>query len=188
MIENVLKFSIEHRYLVLMGIILIAAIGIFSLQRLPIDAVPDITPNQVQVNTDFPGLSPVEIEKQITFPIENALAGIPGLTYTRSLSRNGFSQVVATFRDDVSVYFARQQVNERLVEARKNLPFGVDPKMGAITTGLGEVYVWAVSYKHPDGKAAVRIDDGSPGWQSDGSYLTPEGQRLVTDFQRTSIP
>ncbi|MGO8819767.1 MAG: efflux RND transporter permease subunit [Desulfomonilaceae bacterium] len=184
MLENVLKFSIEHRYLVLMGIVLIAAIGIFSLQRLPIDAVPDITPNQVQVNTDFPGLSPVEIEKQITFPIENALAGIPGLTYTRSLSRNGFSQVVATFRDNVSVYFARQQVNERLVEARKNLPPGVDPKMGAITTGLGEVYVWAVSYKHPDGKAAVKIDDGSPGWQSDGSYLTPEGQRLVTDLQR----
>jgi cobalt-zinc-cadmium resistance protein CzcA len=185
MIENVLKFSIEHRYLVLMGIILIFAIGIFSLQRLPIDAVPDITPNQVQVNTDFPGLSPVEIEKQITFPIENALAGIPGLMYTRSLSRNGFSQVVATFRDDVSVYFARQQVNERLVEARKNLPPGVDPKMGAITTGLGEVYVWAVSYKHPDGKV-VRIDDGSPGWQSDGSYLTLEGHRLVTDFQRTA--
>ena len=185
MLENVLKFSIEHRYLILMGIVLIAAIGIFSLQRLPIDAVPDITPNQVQVNTDFPGLSPVEIEKQITFPLENALAGIPGLTYTRSLSRNGFSQIVATFRDDVSVYFARQQVNERLAEARKNLPPGVDPKMGAITTGLGEVYVWAVSYKYPDGNV-VKINDGAPGWQSDGSYLTPEGERLVTDLQQTA--
>ncbi len=185
MLENALKFSIEHRYLILMGIVLIVVIGLFSLRRLPIDAVPDITPNQVQVNTDFPGFSPVEIEKQITFPLENALAGIPGLAYTRSLSRNGFSQVVATFRDDVSVYFARQQVNERLAEARKNLPPGVDPKMGAITTGLGEVYVWAVSYKYPDGNV-VKIDDGSPGWQSDGSYLTPEGQRLVTDLQQTA--
>jgi cobalt-zinc-cadmium resistance protein CzcA len=105
MLEKVLKFSIEPRYLVLMGFIAIALIGLFSLQRLPIDAVPDITPNQVQVNTEFPGFSPVDIEKQITFPIETALSGIPGLTYTRSLSRNGFSQVVAIFRDDVSIHF-----------------------------------------------------------------------------------
>jgi len=139
MLEKVLKFSIEHRYLVLMVVVAVAFIGLFSLQRLPIDAVPDITPVQVQVNTEFPGFSPVDIEKQITFPIENALAGIPGLTYTRSLSRNGFSQVVAIFRDDVSIYFARQQVNERLVEARRNLPSGAEPKMGAITPGLGEV-------------------------------------------------
>ena len=177
MLEKVLKFSIEHRYLVLMGFVAIALLGLFSLQHLPIDAVPDITPNQVQVNTEFPGFSPVDIEKQITFPIETALAGIPGLTYTRSLSRNGFSQVVAVFRDDVSIYFARQQVNERLVEARKNLPSGAEPKMGAITTGLGEVYVWTVDYQHPEGKKA-EINDGSPGWQSDGSYLTPEGQTL----------
>ncbi|MDR3604573.1 MAG: CusA/CzcA family heavy metal efflux RND transporter [Syntrophaceae bacterium] len=185
MLEKVLKFSIEHRYLVLMGFIAIALLGLFSLQRLPIDAVPDITPNQVQVNTEFPGFSPVDIEKQISFPIETALSGIPGLTYTRSLSRNGFSQVVAIFRDDVSIYFARQQVNERLVEARKNLPSGAEPKMGAITTGLGEVYVWTVGYKHPDGKGA-EIKDGSPGWQTDGSYLTPEGQTLVTDLQQSA--
>jgi heavy metal efflux system protein len=185
MLEKVLRFSIEHRYLVLLGVVAVAAIGVYSLQRLPIDAVPDITPNQVQVNTEFPGLSPVEIEKQITFPIETALAGIPGLTYTRSLSRNGFSQVVATFRDDVGIYFARQQVNERLVEARRILPSGAEPKMGAITTGLGEVYVWTVDYEHPNGKGA-EVKDGTPGWQSDGSYLTPEGQRLSTNLQQTA--
>lgn len=185
MLEKVLKFSIEHRYLVLMAVVAVAFIGLFSLQRLPIDAVPDITPNQVQVNTEFPGFSPIDIEKQITFPLENALAGIPGLTYTRSLSRNGFSQVIAIFRDDVSIYFARQQVNERLVEARRNLPSGAEPKMGAITTGLGEVYVWTVGYEHADGKGA-NIKDGFAGWQSDGSYLTPEGQGLVTSLQQTA--
>jgi len=185
MLGRFLGFSIEHRYLVLLGIVAVSAIGAYSLQRLPIDAVPDITPNQVQINTEFPGLSPVEIEKQITFPIETALAGIPGLTYTRSLSRNGFSQVVAVFRDDVSIYFARQQVNERLIESRKNLPSGAEPQMGAITTGLGEVYVWTVDYEHPAGKGA-EIKDGTPGWQNDGSYLAPEGQRLSTELQRTA--
>lgn len=185
MLEKVLKFSVEHRYLVLMGVVCVSFIGLFSLQRLPIDAVPDITPVQVQVNTEFSGFSPIDIEKQITFPVENALAGIPGLIYTRSLSRNGFSQVVAIFRDDVSIYFARQQVNERLVEARRNLPAGAEPKMGAITTGLGEVYVWTVGYSHPDGKGA-NVKDGLPGWQSDGSYLTPDGQRLVTILEQTA--
>ena len=95
MLERVLKFSIEHRYLIVLGIIAVAALGAYSLQRLPIDAVPDITPNQVQINTVVAGLSPLEIEKQVTFPIETALAGIPGLTQTRSLSRNGFSQVLS---------------------------------------------------------------------------------------------
>jgi len=183
MLEQILKFSIEHRFLIVLGVAALAGIGVYSLQRLPIDAVPDITPNQVQINTIVAGLSPVEIEKQITFPIETALAGTPGLTHTRSLSRNGFSQVVAVFRDDVDIYFARQQVNERLVDARKNLPSNTEPRMGAITTGLGEVYVWTVDFVHPDGKYAD-IRDDSPGWQSDGSYLTPERQRLSTDLER----
>ncbi|MEW6136915.1 MAG: CusA/CzcA family heavy metal efflux RND transporter [Thermodesulfobacteriota bacterium] len=183
MLERVLKFSIEHRYLIVLGIVVVAALGVYSLQRLPIDAVPDITPNQVIINTVFAGLSPVEIEKQVTFPIETALAGIPGLTQTRSLSRNGFSQVIAVFRDDVNIYFARQQVNERLIEARRVLPSGVEPRMGPISTGLGEVYTWTVEYEHPGGKGA-KVDDGSPGWQSDGVYLTPEGQRLSTDLEQ----
>jgi len=185
MLERILKFAIEHRFLIVIGIAAIAGIGVYSLQRLPIDAVPDITPNQVQINTVFAGLSPVEIEKQVTFPIETALAGAPGLTNTRSLSRNGFSQVVAVFKDDVDIYFARQQVNERLIEARKSLPPGADPKMGAITTGLGEVYVWTVDYEHLRGKGA-RIKDGSPGWQSGGAYLTSEGQRLTTELEQAA--
>ena len=183
MLERILKFSIDHRFLIVLGIATLAGIGVYSLQRLPIDAVPDITPNQVQINTVAAGLSPVEIEKQVTFPLETALAGIPGLISTRSLSRNGFSQVIATFRDDVDIYFARQQVNERLVEARKTLPSKAEPTMGAITTGLGEVYVWTVDYEHPGGKGA-QTKDGSPGWQSDGAYLTPEGHRLTTELEQ----
>src|SRR5690349_13330337 len=118
MLERTLKFSVQHRFLVVMLAVAVAGLGAWSLKRLPIDAVPDITNNQVQINTVFAALSPVEVEKQITFPVETALAGIPGLQSTRSLSRNGFSQVTAIFEDSVDIYFARQQVNERLGEAR----------------------------------------------------------------------
>src|SRR5678810_298213 len=114
MLERILKFSIHHRFLVVMLAVAVAGVGVFSLQRLPIDAVPDITNNQVQINTLFAALSPVEVEKQVTFPIETALAGIPGLQSTRSLSRNGFSQITAVFDDGTDIYFARQQVKERL--------------------------------------------------------------------------
>jgi heavy metal efflux system protein len=132
MLERILKFSIHHRYLVVMLTVLAAAVGVWSLKRLPIDAVPDITNNQIQINTLFAALSPVEVEKQVTFPVETALAGIPGLQSTRSLSRNGFSQVTAVFDDDVDIYFARQQVNERLGEAKESLPPGAEPSMGPI--------------------------------------------------------
>ena len=118
MLQRVLNFSVQHRFLVVMLAFAVAGLGVWSLSRLPIDAVPDITNNQVQINTVFAALSPVEVEKQITFPVETALAGIPGLQSTRSLSRNGFSQVTAIFDDDVDIYFARQQVNERLAEAK----------------------------------------------------------------------
>lgn len=185
MLDRVLSFAIVHRYLVLLGTLVLAAAGLYSVQYLPIDAVPDITPNQVQINTEIPGLTPVEIEKQVTYPIEIALTGIPGLTSTRSLSRIGFSQVTAVFRDKVDIYFARQQVSERIIEAKKGMPTGAEPKMGPITTGLGEIYVWTVDYRHENGKGAV-VKDGVPGWQSDGSYLTPEGQRLKTEIERTA--
>ena len=161
----------------------IALIGAVALQRLPIDAVPDITNNQVQINTEYPALSPEEIEKQVTFPLEYSLAGIPGLEYTRSISRNGFSQVTAVFRDDVDIYFARQQVNERLTEARENLPEGAEPRMGPISTGLGEVYMYVVEYEHPEGNSA-EIQNGQAGWQKDNSYLTPEGERLYTEVEK----
>ncbi len=185
MLESVLHFSIKNRWLILLLTALVAAVGVFSLKRLPIDAVPDITNNQVQINAMAPSLSPTEVEKQVTFPIENALAGIPGLQSTRSLSRNGFSQVTAVFDDDLNIYFARQQVTERLGEAKESLPEGVEPVMGPIATGLGEVYMWTVAYEHPHGQGAP-VSDGQPGWQSDGSYLTPENRRLANNLERSS--
>lgn len=185
MIERILGFSLHHRYMIALATAVMAAIGFWSLQNLPIDAVPDITNNQVQINTTAPALSPLEIEKQVTFPVETALAGIPGLESTRSISRNGFSQVTAVFRDDVDIYFARQQVNERLTEAKETLPQGAEPVMGAISTGLGEIYMWTVAYTHPKGQGAA-IKDGEPGWQSNGSYLTPEGHKLKGDVELAS--
>ena len=184
MLERLLKVSILHRGFVVLVVLVFAGIGLLSLQRLPIDAVPDITNNQVQINTVVASLSPVEVEKQITFPIETALAGIPGLESTRSLSRNGFSQVTAVFQDDVSIYFARQQVAERLTEARESLPSGAEPRMGAISTGLGEIYMWTVEYHQPDTSQTAQA--GDPGWQPDGSYLTPEGEVLQTALERAA--
>lgn len=183
MIARLLAFSVHQRWLVVMLTLVAAAYGVYSLDKLPIDAVPDITNNQVQINTIAPSLSPVDIEKQITFPIETALAGISGLEYTRSLSRNGFSQVTAVFSETTDIYFARQQTGERLREAEKNLPDGVTPKLGPISTGLGEIYMWTVQYAPADSEP---LEDGKPGPQSDGSYLTPEGQRLTTDVERSA--
>ncbi len=182
MLEALLHFSIKNRWLIVILTALLGGVGVFALQRLPIDAVPDITNNQVQVNAIAPSLSPFEVEKQVTFPMENALAGIPGLEYTRSLSRNGFAQVTAVFEDGVDIYFARQQVGERLREASESLPPGVETTMGPISTGLGEVYMYTVEYEHPHGKGAT-VHDGQPGWQSDGAYLTQERTRLVNDLE-----
>jgi len=184
MLERVLQLAIERRWLIVLCIVALAGYGVYSLQRLPVDAVPDITNNQVQINTVVAEFSPVEIEQQITFPVETALAGIPGLVSTRSLSRNGFSQVTAVFRDNVNVYFARQQVNERLSAARASLPPGAEPTMGAISTGLGEVYMWTVAYA-PWTQSAPSASK-TPGWQTDGSYLTPEGKRLTTPLERAA--
>jgi heavy metal efflux system protein len=172
MISHVLALSIQHRWVVVLLSLSAVALGLWSLIRLPIDAVPDITNKQVQVNTTAPALSPVEIEKQVTFRIETALAGIPGLDNTRSISRNGFSQVTAVFSEKTDIYFARQQVSERLLELRPNLPRGVEPKMGPISTGLGEIYMWSIGFV-PRGADA-------------GAYVTPEGDRLDTEVQRAA--
>jgi cobalt-zinc-cadmium resistance protein CzcA len=182
MLTHVLKLSIQHRWLVLMLTLAAAAVGLSSLLKLPIDAVPDISSKIVQITTVYSSLSPAEVEKQIAFPIETALAGIPGLRSTRSLTRNGFSQVEAVFEDDINIYFARQQVLERLAEAREELPPGAEPRMGAITTGLGEIYVYVIQYQHPGGKGA-QVQAGKAGWQADGSYLTPEGERLMSEVE-----
>ena len=185
MLQRILRFSIYHPGFVLLLTIFGVAAGVVSLLRLPIDAVPDITNNQVQINTVAPSLSPFEVEKQVTFPVETSLAGIPGLEYTRSLSRNGFSQVTAVFEDAVDIYFARSQVNERIGQVRESLPPGAEPAMGPIATGLGEIYMWTVGFDHPDGQG-VAVRDGEPGWQSDGSYRTPEGERLRTNVERAA--
>ncbi|MBA4118857.1 MAG: CusA/CzcA family heavy metal efflux RND transporter [Candidatus Puniceispirillum sp.] len=181
MLEKIVQWVTQKRYLVIFLVALITLFGAISLKFLPIDAVPDITNNQVQINTSVPGFSPFEMEKQVTFPIETALSGIPGLQSTRSLSRNGFSQVTAIFDDSVNIYFARQQVSEKLTEAKENLPPNTDPKMGAISTGLGEIYMWTLQFEDPQ---KTKIENGKPGFQSDGSYLTPEGQRLTRAHEK----
>jgi cobalt-zinc-cadmium resistance protein CzcA len=182
MLENIVQWVTKKRFFVVFLVFITSIFGIISLKYLPIDAVPDITNNQVQINTIVSGFSPFQIEKQVTFPIETALSGIPGLQSTRSLSRNGFSQVTAIFNDDVNIYFARQQVSEKLTEAKENLPANVAPKMGAISTGLGEIYMWTLQYEHPN---TAKIVDGKPGFQSDGSYLTPEGYILKKDYEKS---
>src|ERR1700730_447642 len=183
MIERILASSVRNRWLVVLATLAAAVSGAWSLTKLPIDAVPDVTNVQVQINAIAPALTPIEIEKQVTFPVETALAGTPGLETTRSFSRNGFAQVTAVFTDRTDIYFARQQVAERLNEAKTNLPPGVELRMGPISTRLGEVYWWSVEYAPTDERASMR--DGKPGWQNDGSYLTPEGERLTDEFQRT---
>jgi cobalt-zinc-cadmium resistance protein CzcA len=180
LIASVLAFSVHRRWIVVLAAVMLCGLGIAAMTRLPIDAVPDITNNQVQINTYASALSPVDVEKQITYPIEAALAGIPGLEYTRSLSRNAFSQVTAVFTDRTDIYFARNQINERLSEIRDSLPGGATLRLGPVATGLGEIYMWAVRYAPPGDK----IVDGKPGWQSSGAYLTPEGQLLETELAR----
>jgi cobalt-zinc-cadmium resistance protein CzcA len=181
MIEGVINFAIRRRWVVVVAGIAVACFGAFALTKLPIDAVPDITNKQVLINTVAPALSPVEIEKQIAFPIETALAGTPGLESTRSLSRNGFSQITAVFKESTDIYFARQQVGERLTEVRARLPQGVEPRIGLISTGLGEIYMWTV---HFTDKPARR--DGMPGLQRDGRFLTPDGQLLDGEVEKTA--
>ncbi len=185
MIEKILKFSIHYPFQILVFTLVIAGIGIYAFVKLPIDAVPDITNNQVQINISLPGYSPTQMEKQVTYVIETALAGIPGLEMTRSFSRNAFSQVTAVFEDSVNIYFARQQINERLSEIKEVLPKGADTKMGPISTGLGEIYMWTVDFAHPHGVGAAK-QDGIPGWQKDNAYLTPEGHLLKSDLDQES--
>ena len=185
MIERILSTSVHLRWLVAFLTLLVIGFGAWQITRLPIDAVPDVTNRQVQISTFAPTLGPVDIEKQVTFPVETALAGIPGLEITRSFSHNGFSQVTAVFTDATDIYFARAQVTERLAQARDSLPAGVQPNLAPLSTGLGEIFFYSVAFRHPDGKG-VKTVDGKPGWQSDGSYLTPEGERLTTELAKAA--
>jgi len=183
MISRLVTFSVERRWLVLLLTAAAALAGLFALQRLPIDAVPDITNNQVQVNVLAPSLSPDQLERQVSFVIETSLAGIPGLEFTRSLNRNGFAQITAVFSDKTDIYFARQQVSERMRMAEDRLPQGVMPEMGPIATGLGDIFMWTVEYRELD---KVRHRDGEPGLQRNGSYITPEGEHLVTEADKAT--
>ena len=142
LLERIVTTSIRLRWAVLAAVLVLCALGIWSFQRLPIDATPDITNVQVQINSEAVGFSPLEAEQRVTFPIETAIAGLPGLDYTRSISRYGLSQVTAVFADGTDIYFARQLINERLQTARSQLPPGVEPEMGPIATGLGEIFMY----------------------------------------------
>lgn len=157
MFERILHFSIHQRWLVLIATCGMALLGAYNFQRLPIDAVPDITNIQVQINTEAPGYSPLEVEQRVTFPIETAMAGLPGLEQTRSLSRYGLSQVTVIFKDGTDLYFARQQVGQRIQEAKGQLPSGLEPTMGPIATGLGEIFMWTV-----EAEPGARKPDGTP--------------------------
>ncbi len=162
MIERVLQFSIRRPWVVVTLTLAMAAIGVYSYSRLPIDAVPDITNVQLQINTEASGYTPLEVEQRITFPVETALAGLPALDYTRSISRYGLSQVTVVFEDGTDIYFARQLVNERIQSVRNQLPADLVPTMGPIATGLGEVFLWTVEAE-PGAKGA----DGRPYAEAD---------------------
>ena len=155
MLEKILKISIQHRLFVILATLAVAVLGAYNFQILPIDAVPDITNVQVQINTEAPGFTPAEVERRITFPVETAIAGLPKISHTRSISRYGLSQVTVIFEDDTDIYFARQLVGSRLQEVKSKLPSGVEPIMGPIATGLGEIFMWTVDqvdgFTKPDG-------------------------------------
>lgn len=157
MFEKIIRFAILQRHLVLLAILGLAAAGFYSWQKLAIDAVPDITNIQVQINTHAPGYSPLETEQRITYPLETALAGLPHLQQTRSLSRYGLSQITVIFKDGTDIHFARQLVNQRVQEVRAQLPSGINPALGPISSGLGEIYLWTVQAA-PDARKA----DGKP--------------------------
>ena len=169
MFEKIIRFSIGQRWLVLLMVLGMAALGVYNYQKLPIDAVPDITNVQVQINTAAPGYSPLEAEQRITYPIETVMAGLPGLQQTRSLSRYGLSQVTVIFEDGTDIYFARQLVNERIQQARGKLPPGTEPSMGPISTGLGEIFMWTVETREGARKA-------------DGTPYTPTDLREIQDW------
>ena len=169
MLERLIRFAIAHRWLMLILTLGLSALGVWSFQQLPIDATPDITNVQVQINTEAPGYSPLESEQRATFTIETALAGLPRLDYTRSLSRYGLSQVTVVFEDGTDIYFARQQVAERLQQARSQLPDGLEPELGPVATGLGEIFMYTV--------------EAAPGaLREDGQPWTPTDLRTLQDW------
>jgi cobalt-zinc-cadmium resistance protein CzcA len=168
-IKAILAVSIRQRWFVLLVVLGVAAFGAWNFTRLPIDAVPDITNVQVQINVAAPGYSPLEVEQRITFPVETGMGGLPSLEYTRSLSRYGLSQVTVVFKDGTNIYFARQLVNERLQQVKDQLPAGIEMAMGPISTGLGEIFMFTV-----EAREGAR--------NADGSEISPVDLRVAQDW------
>jgi cobalt-zinc-cadmium resistance protein CzcA len=169
MIDSIIRFAIHQRWLVMFLTLLIAGLGVYNAYKLPIDAVPDITNKQVQINTEVPGYSPLESEQRVTYLVETAMAGLPELRYTRSISRYGLSQVTVVFEDDKDIYLARQQISERLLSIRTELPQGAEPQLGPVASGLGEIFTYAISAE----------DDAV---KEDGQPYTAEDLRTIQDW------
>ena len=169
MLERIIRLSIRQRTIIMGLALILAGIGMWAFGRLKIDAVPDITNVQVQINTAAPGFSPLEAEQRVTFPVETAISGLPGLSYTRSVSRYGLSQVTVVFEDGTDIYFARQLVNERLQTVAGSLPDGVEPALGPIATGLGEIFMYTVEAR----RGAVN---------EDGKLYTAQDLRTLHDW------
>lgn len=179
MLERIVSFTVQQRWAVLIIVLGLSAVGVYSFQNLPIDAVPDITNVQVQISTEAPGFSPLEAEQRVTFPIETVIAGIPNLDYTWSISRYGLSQVTVVFQDGTDIYFARQLISERLQEVKSQLPPELEPSMGPIATGLGEIFMYTV-----ETKAGAKKPDGAE-WTSTDLRTT---QDWVVRPQLRNIP
>lgn len=169
MIDHLIRFAIQRRWLVIAFTLLLAGYGVYNAMKLPIDAVPDITNVQVQINTEAAGYSPLEVEQRITYAIETAMAGIPKLDYTRSISRYALSQVTVVFDEGTDIYWARQQISERLQSVRSSLPDEIEPALGPIASGLGEVFTYIV-------RAEPNARDAS------GNPYTAESLRTVQDW------
>lgn len=169
MLEYLLRFSIRRNSIIMLAVLAFAGLGLWNFTKLPIDAVPDITNVQVMINTETPGYTPLEVEQRVTYPLETALAGLPNLVSTRSVSRYGLSQVTAIFSDETDIYFARQLVNERLLSAKANLPNGLEPELGPIATGLGEIFMFTV-----DAESNAR--------NKEGRLITATDLRTVHDW------
>ncbi len=169
MLETIIKFSLARRGLIMVLVLMVMGLGVYKFTQLPIDAVPDITNVQVVINTEAPGYTPLEAEQRVSFPVENAMAGLPKLSYTRSVSRYGLSQVTVVFEEGTDIYFARQLVSERLTTAKGDLPPALEPTLGPIATGLGEIFMFTVDAE-PDAK------------NSDGSLITPMDLRSAHDW------
>jgi cobalt-zinc-cadmium resistance protein CzcA len=169
MVDIIIRFAINQRWLVMFLTLLVAGLGVYNAYKLPIDALPDITNKQIQINTEVPGYSPLESEQRVTFLVETAMAGLPDLKYTRSISRYGLSQVTVVFEDDKDIYLARQQISERLSAIRTELPIGAEPQMGPVASGLGEIVTYSIS-----------ADDNAV--KENGQPYTAEDLRTIQDW------